>query len=90
MTRASCNRILWNRQSSKTRANHPCLGCTEPGFPHHDLKERICFQNHEIPWFFTYKKLPPGEPKLFYWFKAGVGKVLGSPDSAKQLRESAK
>ncbi|HCH44456.1 MAG TPA: hydrogenase, partial [Algoriphagus sp.] len=29
MTRASCNNILWNRQSSKTRANHPCLGCTE-------------------------------------------------------------
>ena len=37
MTRASCNNILWNRQSSKTRSNHPCLGCTEPGFPHNDL-----------------------------------------------------
>ena len=22
MTRASCNNILWNRQSSKTRSNH--------------------------------------------------------------------
>jgi len=33
MTHSSCNRILWNRQSSKTRAGHPCLGCTEPNFP---------------------------------------------------------
>src|SRR5664279_6450169 len=41
MTHASCNRILWNRHSSKTRSNHPCLGCTEPGFPHHDLKKEV-------------------------------------------------
>lgn len=41
MTRASCNNILWNRQSSKTRTNHPCLDCTEPGFPHNDLKKGI-------------------------------------------------
>ena len=30
MTHSPCNRILWNRQSSKTRAGMPCLGCTEP------------------------------------------------------------
>ncbi|HNH83977.1 MAG TPA: hydrogenase, partial [Acidobacteriota bacterium] len=28
MTHSSCNRILWNRQSSKTRAGMPCTGCT--------------------------------------------------------------
>ncbi|MEZ5194672.1 MAG: hypothetical protein R2734_20850 [Nocardioides sp.] len=33
MTHSPCNRILWNRQSSKTRAGMPCLGCTEPGSP---------------------------------------------------------
>ena len=37
MTHSSCNRILWNRRSSKTRAGHPCTGCTEPGFPFGDL-----------------------------------------------------
>ncbi len=36
-TRSPCNRILWNRVSSKTRAGMPCIGCTEPEFPHHDL-----------------------------------------------------
>jgi len=30
MTHSPCNRILWNRQSSKTRAGMPCTGCTEP------------------------------------------------------------
>ncbi len=28
-----CNKLLWNRRSSKTRAGVPCLGCTEPEFP---------------------------------------------------------
>ncbi len=37
MTHSPCNRILWNRQSSKTRAGMPCLGCTEPEFPFFDL-----------------------------------------------------
>ena len=37
---------------------------------------------------FLPQETPPGEPKLFYWFKAGVGKVLGSPDSAKNYGNS--
>ncbi len=32
-TRASCNKYLWNEQSSKTRAGVPCFGCTRPDFP---------------------------------------------------------
>ena len=28
-----CNRLLWNRRSSKTRAGVPCFGCTNPDFP---------------------------------------------------------
>lgn len=28
-----CNKLLWNRRSSKTRIGVPCLGCTEPDFP---------------------------------------------------------
>jgi Ni,Fe-hydrogenase I small subunit len=28
-----CNKLLWNRRSSKTRAGVPCFGCTMPDFP---------------------------------------------------------
>lgn len=33
LTHAPCNKILWNRISSKTRAGMPCIGCTEFNFP---------------------------------------------------------
>ena len=33
MTWGPCNKLLWNRRSSKTRAGVPCFGCTEPDFP---------------------------------------------------------
>ncbi|MDR0792066.1 MAG: hypothetical protein LBE82_02065 [Chitinophagaceae bacterium] len=74
MTRSSCNRILWNRISSKTRANHPCLGCTEPGFPHNDLKKGSVFKTMKhlgvIP-----KEAPTGESTFGYFFKASIEKV---------------
>ncbi|MGI5862901.1 MAG: hypothetical protein ACOX6T_12690 [Myxococcales bacterium] len=28
-----CNKLLWNRRSSKPRAGVPCFGCTSPDFP---------------------------------------------------------
>ena len=28
-----CNKVLWNKRNSKTRAGVPCFGCTEPDFP---------------------------------------------------------
>ena len=33
MARGTCNKLLWNRRSSKTRAGVPCFGCTRPDFP---------------------------------------------------------
>lgn len=75
MTRASCNRILWNRTSSKTRANHPCLGCTEPGFPHHDLEKGSVFKTMKYLGYFP-KDTPTGENKLTYYFKSGLRKAL--------------
>ena len=86
MTRASCNNILWNRQSSKTRVNHPCLGCTEPGFPHNDLKKGSVLKTMKYLGVWP-KEVPAGESKLMYYFKAGVGKV--SP-SNKTLMETSK
>ena len=48
MTRSPCNRILWNRQSSKTRAGMPCLGCTEPEFPFFDLNPGTVFKSQTV------------------------------------------
>lgn len=48
MTRSSCNRILWNRQSSKTRAGMPCIGCTEPEFPFYDLAPGTVFKSQTV------------------------------------------
>lgn len=48
MTRSSCNRILWNRQSSKTRAGMPCIGCTEPEFPFFDLEPGTVFKSQTV------------------------------------------
>ncbi len=79
MTHASCNRILWNRHASKTRVNHPCLGCTEPGFPHHDLKKGSIFKTMKYLGFLP-KDIPIGDNALQYYFKAGIGKVIGTKE----------
>jgi hydrogenase small subunit len=78
MTHSSCNRILWNRQASKTRVNHPCLGCTEPEFPHHDLKKGSVFKTLHYLGFLP-AEVPTGDNYLNYYFKSGVGKIMGTP-----------
>ncbi|MEM6783810.1 MAG: hydrogenase [Bacteroidota bacterium] len=86
MTQASCNNILWNRTSSKTRARHPCLGCTEPGFPHHDLAKGSVLKTPKhfglLP-----KDVPTGENKLVYYFKAGMTKFF-YPHNHKRVETS--
>ncbi len=64
MTRSSCNRILWNRQSSKTRAGMPCIGCTEPEFPFFDLAPGTVFKSQTVMGF--PKDLPSGLNKAGY------------------------
>ncbi|HAC62877.1 MAG TPA: hydrogenase [Cyanothece sp. UBA12306] len=64
MTHSSCNRILWNRVSSKTRAGMPCLGCTEPEFPFYDLKPGTVFKTRTV--MGVPKDLPPGVHKKEY------------------------
>jgi uptake hydrogenase small subunit len=86
MTRASCNRILWNRQSSKTRVNHPCLGCTEPGFPHHDLVKGSVFKSLKYMGFLPLD-VPTGEGRLKYYLRAGWEKML---PTNKKLKETSK
>lgn len=81
MTRSSCNRILWNRQSSKTRANHPCLGCTEPGFPHHQLVKGSIFKTMHYLGFLP-KEVPEGNSKLGYYMRAGFEKTISVVENA--------
>jgi hydrogenase small subunit len=85
MTRASCNQILWNRTSSKTRANHPCLGCTEPGFPHHDLKKGSIFKTMKYLGVFP-KEVPTGQSRLMYYFRSGISKTLSNPIKAENSK----
>ncbi|MCC6281148.1 MAG: hydrogenase [Saprospiraceae bacterium] len=93
MTRATCNRILWNRQSSKTRANHPCLGCTEPGFPHHDLEKGSIFKTMKYLGFLP-QNLPAGSSRLGYYTHTAAEKVLGGIEkvlgSEQNYRETSK
>jgi hydrogenase small subunit len=64
MTHSPCNRILWNRQSSKTRAGMPCLGCTEPEFPFFDLAPGTVFKTQTL--MGVPRTLPTGVDKLSY------------------------
>ena len=73
MTHSPCNRILWNRQSSKTRAGMPCLGCTEPEFPFSDLAPGTVFKTQTlmgIP-----RILPTGLDKAGYVKMMAVAKA---------------
>jgi NiFe hydrogenase small subunit HydA len=64
MTHSPCNRILWNRQSSKTRAGMPCMGCTEPEFPFFDLAPGTVFKTQTV--MGVPKNLPQGVEKKGY------------------------
>lgn len=68
-THGSCNKILWNEVNSKTRVGHPCMGCTEPDFPKHNLFTTK--KNMGIP-----QVLPLGVPKRTYLTLAGITKAF--------------
>ena len=69
MTHASCNKILWNEVSSKTRVGTPCFGCTEPDFPRKNLFSTKT--NMSIP-----EDVPIGVPKRSYLTMAGIAKTF--------------
>lgn len=74
MTHAPCNRILWNRQSSKTRAGMPCLGCTEPEFPFADLAPGTVFKTQKIAGSIP-KDVPTGQDHMTYMAMAAAAKI---------------
>ncbi len=75
MTHSPCNRILWNRQSSKTRAGHPCTGCTEPGFPFGDLEKDTVFKTQKVAGVIP-KDEPAGMDAASYMALAGLSRAV--------------
>jgi hydrogenase small subunit len=81
MTHSPCNRILWNRQSSKTRAGMPCLGCTEPEFPFNELAPGTVFKTQTV--MGVPKVLPTGIDKIGY-IKLSTAAKASSPRWAEE------
>ena len=79
-TRGSCNKILWNDTSSKTRVGTPCFGCTEPSFPHIGLFRTKT--NMGIP-----ATMPLGIPKRAYLTLTGVVKSFKIKRFTERLME---
>ncbi|MEM7283387.1 MAG: hydrogenase, partial [Pseudomonadota bacterium] len=74
VTRSPCNRILWNRQSSKTRAGMPCTGCTEPEFPFFDLAPGTVFKTQKISGSIP-KEVPEGTDHVTYMAHAAAARI---------------
>ncbi|MBF0528627.1 MAG: NADH:ubiquinone oxidoreductase [Deltaproteobacteria bacterium] len=72
-----CNKMLWNRRNSKTRAGVPCVGCTQPDFP------------HSFPFFQTRNiadiplELPEGVDRAHYLAYKGMA-AAAAPDRLKK------
>lgn len=82
MTHSPCNRILWNRISSKTRAGMPCIGCTEPQFPFFDLAPGTVFKTQKVFGSIP-KEVPTGIDPLSYSTHAAVARAV-APKWAKE------
>jgi hydrogenase small subunit len=80
MTHSSCNKILWNDISSKTRVGIPCIGCTESDFPRNDMLETK--KNIGIP-----HEVPLGISKRAYLSMSGVAKTFKIDRLHKKLME---
>ncbi len=74
MTHSPCNRILWNRQSSKTRAGMPCTGCTEPEFPFFDLAPGTVFKTQKVSGTIP-RDVPTGTDPISYMALAAAARV---------------
>jgi len=74
-----CNKLLWNRRSSKTRVGVPCAGCTMPDFP------------HEYPFFVTPNiadiplDLPEGVDRAHYLAYKGMA-AAAAPERLRQRK----
>jgi Ni,Fe-hydrogenase I small subunit len=72
-----CNKLLWNRQSSKPRAGVPCFGCTDPEFP----KATPFFQTPNIEGIPL--SLPMGVNRAHYMVYKGMA-AAAAPERLKE------
>ncbi len=79
-TRASCNKYLWNEQSSKTRAGVPCFGCTRPDFP----MQHPFFETEKIAG--TPIELPEGVDRAHYLAYKDMA-AAAAPDYLRKLHD---
>jgi NiFe hydrogenase small subunit HydA len=73
LTHGPCNKLLWNRRSSKTRVGVPCSGCTHPNFP----QRHPAFQTRnieDIP-----LDLPNGVDRAHYMAYKGIAAAAAPP-----------
>jgi hydrogenase small subunit len=74
-----CNKLLWNRRSSKTRVGVPCFGCTRPDFP------------QQYPFFETRNiegiplELPDGVDRAHYMAYKGIA-AAAAPERLKKRK----
>jgi hydrogenase small subunit len=74
-----CNKLLWNRRSSKTRIGVPCFGCTRPDFP------------QDYPFFETQsiegipRELPNGVKRAHYMAYKGMA-AAAAPERLKERK----
>ncbi|CAO5228505.1 NADH-quinone oxidoreductase subunit B family protein [Frankia sp. AgKG'84/4] len=84
MTHSPCNRILWNRQSSKTRVGMPCIGCTEPEFPFFDLAPGTVFRTQKVAGVIP-REVPEGSGHLAYLAQAAASRAAAPAWSKKDM-----
>jgi len=75
----SCNKILWNYHSSKTRMGIPCFGCTMPDFP----KPGPFFETPNIEG--TPFELPDGVDRAHYMAYKSMA-AAAAPDRLKKRK----
>ncbi len=81
LTHGPCNKLLWNRRSSKTRVGVPCSGCTRPDFP----QPYPAFQTRniaDIP-----LDLPEGVDRAHYMAYKGMA-AAAAPQRLKERKTS--
>ena len=79
LTSGPCNKLLWNRRSSKTNVGVPCVGCTDPNFP----QQHPFFQTPNIA--DVPLELPAGVDRAHYLAYKGMA-AAAAPDRLKKRK----
>lgn len=79
LTRGPCNKLRWNRRSSKTAVGVPCFGCTSPSFPRpNPFFESRCIADVPLD-------LPEGVDRAHYLAYKGMA-AAAAPDRLRQRK----